>query len=396
MPNQLSAVLPGLAQVTHDPTKTLHGDPMSFLGENPFAEMTDEIIFGSVNTLLGWIDAATGLDLVDAAHSLEGLLGIENGLLSGLLGWLTPGLGTAGGGVFGPILSGTGLGTLGQFTGLFLGLPGTIIGSIESAEQEVVDAVLNGIAGTSGVVGNAIGGIAWFLLEPLRILGSVQDGLGSVYQELSALHAKLEGRVLVLENNKADKTTTLGSVHDPCESVAGFTTISGMSALVSNGSSIRSPGIAGGYHTVGPLTDSHGVRFTLSRKIAGTLHILICSDTAASDYFGLRIHCDGFGNDYVRAITGDSPTNWVNVGDDQWSNRISETWTWDTYYDLATNMFHTSLNNQELPELFFEDVGGLVTHGSTKRNVVVISNFGNSIVFPGPAVADIVIYDRQP
>lgn len=94
MPNQLALVTSG-QKVTHDPTITINGDPMSFVGDNPYGVMTEEIIFGSVNQLLGWIDDATGLDLLTFATSLENLLFPAHpttlpDLLSGLFGWLTP------------------------------------------------------------------------------------------------------------------------------------------------------------------------------------------------------------------------------------------------------------------------------------------------------------------
>lgn len=123
MPNQLSLLPSSLYNLSHDPTVTLNGDPMSDVGVNPFGTMTDEILFGAVNELLGWIDDATGLDLLAIVSPLEALLGTSTGLLSGFLGFLTPGSSTLGGGVFGPLLGlipglsgGTGtLGGLGSF-----------------------------------------------------------------------------------------------------------------------------------------------------------------------------------------------------------------------------------------------------------------------------------------
>lgn len=119
MPNQLTSPdLSSLLKLSHDPTVTIQGDPMGDVGDNPYGDMTDELIFGAVNTLLGWIDDATGLDLEDMADPLEALLGTSTGLLSGLVGFLNPSSSTTGGGVLGPLLNlipglGGGTGTLG-------------------------------------------------------------------------------------------------------------------------------------------------------------------------------------------------------------------------------------------------------------------------------------------
>lgn len=106
MPNTLSLLPSSTQQVTHDPTKTLNGDPLGQLGDNPFGEMTDAIIFGAVNELLGWIDDATGLDLLGIVTPLESILGVSTGLLSGFTGWLTPGStpSVAGNNVLSPIV----------------------------------------------------------------------------------------------------------------------------------------------------------------------------------------------------------------------------------------------------------------------------------------------------
>lgn len=433
MPNRVSLLPSSVPKVTHDPTVTLQGDPMGVLGSNPYGEMTDALLFGAVNTLLGWVDDATGLDLLGIVSPLEGLLGTGTGLLSGFVGFLTPGTGTtgggvfgpllglipglgggagtlgalggflnpttllAGGGVFGPILSELGLGNLGQFTSVFGGLDllthNPITSFAQDLEQEVIDTVVNALANFSQV-GNVLSGIAWFLREPLELLDTLKDGVGHIAQDLQAMGARLEGRIIVVENSKADKTSAIGSVFDNCSTATGFTTISGMTALTSNGDSIRNSGLAGGWHTIGPTEDNHGVRFTLSRKAPGTLRIFTHSDIACANYFGLQIRTDGWGNDYIRTIVGDSPTNAVAIG--QWDNRISETWVIDTYYDLATNTFHTAINNAEIDKLLFPDVDHLVTHGSTKWKVGIISNLGNSPFTPGFAVTSFTVYDRQP
>lgn len=132
MPNTLSALPSSTYKVTHDPTATIAGDVGSDISKNPFDELSSELLFGMVNDFLGVVDDATGLDFLDFALALEGLLDGPVGLLSGFLGFLTPGSGTSGGGVFGPILNlipglGGGSGTLGGL-GSFLN-PSAFIGA---------------------------------------------------------------------------------------------------------------------------------------------------------------------------------------------------------------------------------------------------------------------------
>lgn len=93
---------------------------MGGIGADPWAEMTDAIIFGAVNSVLTMIDDVTGLDLLALVSPLESLLGTSTGLFSGLLGWLHPGSGTTTPNVFSGLLAGIGGGGgLTSLTGLF-------------------------------------------------------------------------------------------------------------------------------------------------------------------------------------------------------------------------------------------------------------------------------------
>lgn len=155
MPNTLSALPSSIYKLSHDPTQSVMGDVGSDLTNNPFAAMTDEILFGAVNTLLQDIDAATGLDLLDFATGLESLLGGPLSLLTGFLGFVTPGTGTTGGGVFGPLLGlipglGGGTGTLGGL-GTFLN-PVSLIGAAAGIFQPI-------LSGAGSFLGGLIPGL---------------------------------------------------------------------------------------------------------------------------------------------------------------------------------------------------------------------------------------------
>lgn len=82
MPNTLSALPSSTFKLSNDPTQSIAGDVQSDIGTNPYGEMTEEILFGLINTLLEDIDSATGLDLLDMVQPLEDLFGGGGGLLS--------------------------------------------------------------------------------------------------------------------------------------------------------------------------------------------------------------------------------------------------------------------------------------------------------------------------
>lgn len=151
MPNTLSALPSSTYKVTADPTVTIAGDVGSDISENPFDVLSSALLFGMVNDFLMVVDDATGLDLLDFATGLEGLLGGPVSLLSGLLGFLTPGSTTSGGGVFGPLL---GLipsiagGTLGELGDFFNGLHDFTIQIVE-----VISNVIHQIPFAGGFLG---------------------------------------------------------------------------------------------------------------------------------------------------------------------------------------------------------------------------------------------------
>lgn len=233
MPNTLSALPSSTYKVTNDPTATIAGNVPSDISENPFAEMTDEILFGAVNLLLQDIDDATGLDLLGMVTPLEDLLGAEHGLLSGLVGFLDPSSSTAGGGVLGPLLDlipglGGGTGTLGGL-GSFLNPTsligaaagvlapllsgGNILGSLipgldaskiisgtlgSSLLQPVIDAISTGFGGSTGLsfpgLQAFLGGLSLVGVAFDDIIGVIPGigsglsgatGLGSIFTDLT-------------------------------------------------------------------------------------------------------------------------------------------------------------------------------------------------------------------
>jgi hypothetical protein len=214
VPNTLSALPSSFYKLSHNPTESIIGDPNGDLQNNPYDSLTDAILFGAVNDLLGLIDDATGLDLLDLATELESVLG---GPLHLLTGFLFPTTSTAGGGVFGPLLGlipglggGTGtLGGLGTFLNpttltsgaggilapLFSGstLFGSIIPTLDASKigsgtlaasivQPLIDAVSTGFGGGTGLgfagLGTFLGGLSFGGISFDDVLGLI-PGLGS-------------------------------------------------------------------------------------------------------------------------------------------------------------------------------------------------------------------------
>jgi hypothetical protein len=104
--------------LTHDPLTRITGTSAGHYVSDGYGldDIVDDVLFGSVNLLLGAIDSVTGLNLLGFAEMLQGFFG-PGSLLSSLFGWLTPGTGTAGGGIFGPLL-GIGGGNFGDLGGV--------------------------------------------------------------------------------------------------------------------------------------------------------------------------------------------------------------------------------------------------------------------------------------
>lgn len=188
MPNTISLAPPGVAKVTHDPTKTINGDPLGNLGDNPFGQMSMDILFGGVNTTLQLVDYVTGFDLLPAAQLLESLF---SGSLAG------PG--------FGDFVSYlgqqpstdpiTGLPTpgtapVGLFTGLInwltSGFSGVLLGGVSLLEQ---------LIGAAGGTGNTLGDFGTLFANTtaalenaiISVLGGTGTGIPGVEAALEAI-----------------------------------------------------------------------------------------------------------------------------------------------------------------------------------------------------------------
>lgn len=166
-------------EITYDPTNRISNNAAGNYVPGPY-EITDEILFGGLNFLLGAIDRLTGLDLLGMATILEGMFS-PGALLSKLMGFLTPtGLIGAAAGVFGPLLTG----------GLFSGslIPSLDASKIVSGVFSLAQLPLTVLNSVTGVASSLINGILGLINIPHLPASHTTSGvfLGSLIPGLDA------------------------------------------------------------------------------------------------------------------------------------------------------------------------------------------------------------------
>lgn len=172
-----------------------------------------------------------------------------------------------------------------------------------------------------------------------------------------------------------------------------------MTALALTNKLIQTPAISAGYiGTVGtprkPLTDRHGVQIVVDNKMRGAIRAWICGNAAMSNYGALEVY-SGFVGDAMRIVTGASPSlTVVQQQVDCITTRLSNLTTFDIRYDDRNNTF-TTLRNGQVVGLSWVDATNIVTHGSSKRFVGIVSNAFNGTA-PGTygfGIKKVTFYD---
>ena len=169
--------------------------------------------------------------------------------------------------------------------------------------------------------------------------------------------------------------------------------------ISSRGPFIQTSGISAGYiGTSGtprkPQTDKHGAQIVIDNKMQGSCRVWICGDTAMANYAALEVYA-GFAGDSVKLVVGASPSLVVNQWQHDFINsRLQNNNTFDIWYDPTPNTFHILRNGAFLFD--WVDTSNLVTHGSSKRNVGVVSNGSDRSDdgFYGPGIRKFTFYDR--
>ena len=154
-------------------------------------------------------------------------------------------------------------------------------------------------------------------------------------------------------------------------------------AISSRGRYIQTPARSAGYvGTTGtprvPLTDRHGASMVVDAKMQGSARLWIAGNTTMSNYAALEVY-SGYDGDAMRILTGSSPTITVaRKQADFLSTPLANLTTFDLRYDTAANKFVALRNGASALE--WVDTANVVTHGSGKRNIGVVSNADNGTI----------------
>ncbi|MCT7369470.1 hypothetical protein [Mycolicibacterium llatzerense] len=256
--------------------------------------------------------------------------------------------------------------------------------------QKLVDALATGLTGsiTQGLEIAAI---------PLAILGQIASAPAHVLELLFGQVAGLQAQMTALQNNptgpsQTDDFSVVG--------ITGWTAITGTLAVSTRGPYIQTPALMAAYAGTPstarkPGTDKHGIQIVIDGKMKGSCRAWICGDTAMSNYAAVEVY-SGFNGDSVRLLTGSSPTIVVpRKKVDFVASQLQNLNTFDIWYEPSTNTFHVLRNGQPIG-LDWVDSGNVVTHGSSKRNVGVVSNCTNrpDDGYWGPGIRKVTFYDR--
>lgn len=283
----------------------------------------------------------------------------------------------------------TGIDLLHIFDGIDISNPGAILGAIVGVVQKFFDAVFNGI---TGGIAQAVS-----LAEiPLAFLGQIASIPAHIVEFVFGAIANLQAQVTAIQNNPtgANQTDDFSIV-----GVSAWTAITGSLAVSNLGPYIQSSGRVAAY--IGtpstprkPSTDKHGIQITIDAKMLGSCRAWICGDTTMSNYAAVEIY-SGFDGDSIRLLTGSSPSLVVvRKKQDFVAQRLQGQNTFDIWYEPSANTFHVLRNGKSVFD--WVDTTNVVSHGSSKRNVGIVSNgLDRSDTGQwGPGIRKVTFYDR--
>lgn len=280
---------------------------------------------------------------------------------------------------------------------------GAVVGTIQSKVsdlihdliQPIIDAIIAAFTGSHNI-GNDVTGVISALLNPLQLFNNALHFIEDIASQLGGQSGGLDARLSALEAN-ALGAKGLVSADNFNRATIGSTWTNVVGTLAIRESAyVRTPsGRSAGYYNVDePDTDKHGAAIKLVKQLAGDCRFFICSDAAMTNYAAVEIHCGIFGDDYLRLVTGSSPTLVVTHKQKNYGGgKLNSNDVINLKYDDTINTFYVQRNGVIVDGLTWEDTDNIVTHGATQRKVGIVSNSLNQSAFPGFGITDFVYYD---
>lgn len=248
--------------------------------------------------------------------------------------------------------------------------------------QAIVDTVISVLTGSSNT-GNSIQGIFFAFLTPLQTILGQLGAFGDQFTQLAGQLAGLTGQMQAANANiaallSATSTSPVGGYDNFNRDTlgAGWTTIVG-TPEIRNRAYLQCTHFYAGLYSVVPESDKSGIAFRLDGKLDGICRGIYNSNDTMTNWVGVEVFNDWFGNVSVRIVSGSSPTvrviqREVSMRPTLQNNTVIRSW-----YDPAIDTFITEVNNDRITDLDWPDPDGIITHGVGDRRVGAASNCGD-------------------
>jgi hypothetical protein len=280
---------------------------------------------------------------------------------------------------------------------------GAVVGTIESKigdlihdlVQPLIDAVIAAFTGSHNV-GNDITGVLSALLNPLQLFNNALHFIEDIAAGLGGQSGGLDARLSALEATALGAKGLVSADNFNRATIGpNWTNVVGTLDVRDNEYVRNSGGRAAGYYNADePDTDKHGAAIKLVKQYAGDCRFFICSDAAMTNYAAVEVHVGIFGDDYLRLLTGSSPSLAVTHKQANYGGgKLNTNDVIALKYDTTLNTFYVQRNGVTVDKLTWEDTDNIVSHGTGQRKVGIVSNSLNQSAFPGFGITDFVYYD---
>lgn len=255
------------------------------------------------------------------------------------------------------------------FAGIDLNDPGAMLGAIENVVAQLgtglVAQLLSLLTGGASNTGTGSGSSSTDVLGGL--LGQILAIPGDIWSLLFGSNASQQAQLNALQSG--------GFSYDPAiNDFTGWNALVGSLGLSARGKYIQAAARTVWYRASGIASDKYGASFVIDPTMRGVSGVGICADSAGASWVGLLAY-RGFDGDALWLVTAASPILWVvqKQVDLIGVNRLAGLTTLDLKTD-GVNKFSTTLNGKPVTALDWTDTGGIATHNSTHRGVILLSN----------------------